>query len=149
MSMELLSDKQFFPALGAWGVKPRIIGWHTPLPWIAVRDIGLAIANAFEDPLARVRRDVSLIGDIKTMAECRALFEKVNGKPPFRLPLPLMITMWQWMRQFLTQKSIPTLWQMADHSSDRCRQRLDMESWLTGTRTEAVSIDRKQHAHRR
>lgn len=157
--MELLSDKQFFPALGAWGVKPRIVGWHTPVPWIAVRDIGLAIANAFEDPQAWVGRDVSLIGDIKTMAECRALFEKVNGKPPFRLPLPLwlfgklagseMITMWQWMREFLTQKSIPTLWQMAYHSSDRCRHRLDMESWLTGTRTEAVSIDLKQPAHRR
>ena len=47
--MELLTDKEFFPPLSVWGAQIKILGWDKPIPWIAVRDIGIAVANIFED----------------------------------------------------------------------------------------------------
>jgi len=47
--MELLSEKEFFPAMATWGVEPKIVGWELPIPWVAVHDLGKAVANIFED----------------------------------------------------------------------------------------------------
>jgi len=81
--MELLTEKEFFPALAAWGVEPRIVGWHTPIPWVAVRDIGITIAEIFENPEAWIGGDVTVCGDIKTLKETQEIFKKVDGKNLF------------------------------------------------------------------
>jgi uncharacterized protein YbjT (DUF2867 family) len=43
--MELLTKKEFFPALGFWGTGPKVLGWDTPIPWVAVPDIGVAVVS--------------------------------------------------------------------------------------------------------
>jgi len=58
--MELLSEQQCYPAMGTWGVEPKILGWNTPIPWVAVHDIGVAIANAFATPEKWIGRDVEM-----------------------------------------------------------------------------------------
>lgn len=148
--MELLTDKQFFPALAAWGVKPRIVGWDTPVPWIAVRDIGIAIANAFENPQTWVGRDVSLAGDVKSLAQCRSVFLKIDGKRPFRLPLPLwlfsrlagdeFVTMWEWLADYTAQHGLRELRQMIDASSELCPQTTDVERWLSAVRCNGTVV---------
>jgi len=138
--MELLSEKKFYPALGTWGVEPRIIGWDTPIPWVAVRDIGSAIANIFEDPKTWIGRDVTLGGDVKALGECRGIFAAVDGKKPFRLPLPLwlfskmagdeFIQMWKWMVAWVAELGFQGLREIVEGSWEVCPEMLDMESWL-------------------
>jgi uncharacterized protein YbjT (DUF2867 family) len=74
--MELLIQKEFYPAMGVWGAEPRILGWTTPIPWVAVRDIGITAANIFEAPKKWIGKDVVLFGDVKTLAECRTIDRK-------------------------------------------------------------------------
>ncbi|MEN8183071.1 MAG: sulfatase-like hydrolase/transferase, partial [Myxococcota bacterium] len=126
--MELLSEKEFFPALGAWGAEPKIVGWDTPIPWVAVRDIGVSIANIFDNPEAWIGREVTLCSDIKSLGECRAIFTAVDGKKPFRLPLPLwlfnkmagdeFVQMWRWLVDFVAEAGMEGLQEMADKSRE-------------------------------
>jgi uncharacterized protein YbjT (DUF2867 family) len=105
--MELMTDKQFFPPMAIWGVAPKIMGWDTPKPWVAVKDIGVAVANAFDHPERWIGSDVHLIGDVKTLGECRQTMKISLGKNPVRLPLPLWMfnkmageefaLMWRWV----------------------------------------------------
>ena len=105
--MELLSEKEFFPALATWGVESKIVGWDLPIPWVSVHDLGIAIANIFDDPKKWIGRDVSMYGDIKTLGESKAIFTAIDGKKPVGIPLPLwlfgkmaeeeFIEMWKWM----------------------------------------------------
>ncbi|MFQ5616221.1 MAG: NmrA/HSCARG family protein, partial [Anaerolineales bacterium] len=128
--MELLSEKEFFPALGAWGAEPKVLGWDTPIPWVAVRDIGVAIANIFENPDEWIGREVTLCGDVKTLGECRAIFTAVSGKKPFRLPLPLwlfgkmagdeFIHMWKWMVDWISETGSEGLWEIVEDSRKLC-----------------------------
>jgi len=138
--MELLSEKEFYPAMGAWGVYPQILGWDTPLPWAAVRDIGIAIANIFDAPQKWIGRDVNLCSDVKTLEQCRAIFTAIDGKKPFRLPLPPrlfgkmaqdeFIQMWEWMVGYLSELGHQGLLQIVENSQEVCPEILDMESWL-------------------
>jgi len=83
--MELMTQKDFVPALGIWGVAPRMVGWDTHKPWVAVRDIGKAVANAFADPESWVERDNNLIGDVRSLARCREGYRQLlggSGSPP-------------------------------------------------------------------
>jgi uncharacterized protein YbjT (DUF2867 family) len=138
--MELLSEKEFYPAMGAWGVYPKILGWDTPLPWVAVRDIGIAIANIFDAPETWTGRDVNMCGDVKTLDECRTIFTAIDGKKPFRLPLPPwlfgkmaedeFIQMWEWMVDYLAELGHQGLLEIAENSREVCPELLDLESWL-------------------
>jgi hypothetical protein len=138
--MELLSQKEFFPALGTWGVEPKIVGWDTPLPWVAIRDIGIAVANVQEDPEVWIGRDISLFGDVKTLGECKDVFVAVDGKKPFRVPLPLwlfgkmapdeFIQMWKWMVHYIAEMGRKGLWEIVEDSREICPGMLDMENWL-------------------
>ncbi|MBC8504656.1 MAG: NmrA/HSCARG family protein [Anaerolineales bacterium] len=138
--MELLSEKEFCPALGPWGVKPKLLGWDTPTPWVAVRDIAIAIANIFENPDRWIGREVELFGDVKTLAECRAIFTAIDGKKPLRLPLPLglfnkmagdeFVMMWRWMVDWMAEIGLEGLMETVDNSREVCPELLDMESWL-------------------
>jgi len=138
--MELLTEKEFYPALAMWGAQIKILGWDTPIPWVAVRDIGAAIANVFENPTAWIGQDLSLFGDVKTMRECRRTFLAVTGKKPLGLPVPLWlfqkmageewITMWRWMDRYIEQQGKAGLVQVMRNSRQVCPDMLDLEDWL-------------------
>lgn len=138
--MELMTQKDFFPALGTWGAEPKIVGWDTPKPWVAVRDIGKAAANIFSDPDTWVGREVDLIGDVKSLAQCQAVFKAVVGKKPFRVPLPLglfgkmagneLLVMWQWIADWARESGEAKFWEMVETSREVCPDLLDVDSWL-------------------
>lgn len=146
--MELLSEKEFFPALGAWGAEPKVLGWDTPIPWVAVRDIGAGIANIFANPEAWIGREAVLCSDVKSLSECRAIFTAVDGKKPFRLPLPLwlfnkmagdeFVLMWRWMVNWLAASGSHELQEIMTLSREACPKPTDMESWLRKKRNGGV-----------
>jgi uncharacterized protein YbjT (DUF2867 family) len=143
--MEVLVKKEFYPAMGAWGAEPKVLGWNTPIPWVAVSDIGIAAANIFDDPKKWLGKDVTLFGDVKTLAECKDVFREVNGKKPFRLPLPLwlfrkmagneLILMWKWMVEWIADLGPEGLGDIVESSRKVCPEMLDLESWLKLMRT--------------
>lgn len=145
--MELMADKQFFPPLAIWGTGTRIMGWDMPSPWIAVDDIGVAIANIFAAPEKWVGREVSLFGDVKSLAECKQAFVERAGKQPFRLPLPLwmfrrmagdeMIVMWQWLVDYVAAHGSESMWQTVQTTRELSPGLLDVESWLDRAQTAA------------
>lgn len=139
--MELLSKEEFFPPVGAWGTLPRVVGWQLPLPWVAVDDIGMAIANIFDNPDVWIGRDVNnLAGDVKSMEECRAIFQKVTGKKPFRIPFPVtlfekfvsdeMVQMWRWVEDWIEEQGRERLWVEVEASREVYSKIRNMETWL-------------------
>ncbi|RME11095.1 MAG: NmrA/HSCARG family protein [Ardenticatenia bacterium] len=138
--MELMTEKEFFPPVGIWGFSPKILGWDTPLPWVAVRDIGIAIANIFEHPEEWIGRETILCGDVKTLAECRDIFTAIQGKKPFRVPLPVwlfrkmagdeLIVMWEWMVDWIARQQLEGLLALKEASRVVCPEPLDVVSWL-------------------
>jgi uncharacterized protein YbjT (DUF2867 family) len=149
--MELLTEKDFYPAMGAWGTEPKIVGWHTPKPWVAVRDIGVAIANAFDDRNRWLGREVDLFGDVKSLAQCQDVFVAIDGKKPFRLPMPLwlfgrmagneLVIMWRWLAGWIAQKGPDHLWEMVASGREICPELLDLESWLRLERAKGSNVD--------
>jgi uncharacterized protein YbjT (DUF2867 family) len=138
--MELLSEKEFFPAMATWGVEPKILGWDLPIPWVAVHDLGKAVANILEDPEKWIGRDVPMGGDIKTLGESQAIFTAVDGKKPFRIPLPIwlfekmageeFVEMWKWMDRWIGQEGVSGLMGLMEQTHELVPDMLDMESWL-------------------
>lgn len=138
--MELLTEKEFYPPLSVWGAQIKILGWGKPIPWVAVRDIGVAIANIFENPQTWIGQDITLFGDVKTMGECREIFTAVDGKKPFGLPLPLglfrkmageeFIQMWRWLDRLVTAQGRQPLDQIVQDSRRLNPEMHDLESWL-------------------
>jgi uncharacterized protein YbjT (DUF2867 family) len=138
--MELLSEKEFYPAMATWGVEPKIVGWDLPIPWVAVYDLGIAIANIFEDPANWMGRDVTMCGDIKTLGESQSIFTAVDGKKPSRIALPIwlfkkmagdeFIEMWKWMDKWIGQEGVTYLMEIMEQSHELVPEMLDMESWL-------------------
>lgn len=106
--MELMVDPSFAPALSVWGVEPRIVGWDRPVPWVAVDDIGRRAADALTGPVPDESTAVELIGDLRSLRECRRLLTEA-GHRPRRIPLPTwlframvgdeFIRMWQWLTE--------------------------------------------------
>ena len=136
--MELMTAREFFPPLAAWGVMPKVAGWDLPVPWTAVGDIGTAVANMFEDPDTWIGRDLkTLVSDVKSLRECQAIFVEVTGKKPFGLPLPTglfkrmadeeFITMWRWMAEWEGMADLPAL---TEASREACPEPVDVASWL-------------------
>ena len=138
--MELMSDKEFFPALGTWGAEPKVVGWDLPIPWVAVHDLGRAVANIFDTPEKWIGGDISMCGDIKSLGESQAVFTVVDGKMPARVPLPLwlfskmagseFVDMWAWMNDWIGEEGLPYLLELREQSRELCPDMLDMESWL-------------------
>jgi uncharacterized protein YbjT (DUF2867 family) len=138
--MELLSEKEFYPAIATWGVEPKIVGWDLPIPWVAVHYLGKAVANIFEDPTKWIGRDVPMCGDIKTLGESQAIFTAVDGKKPSRIPLPIwlfekmagdeFIEMWKWLDRWIGQEGVSYLMDIMEQSHELVPDMLDMKSWL-------------------
>lgn len=138
--MELLSEKEFFPPMAAWGIKPKILGWDAPIPWVAVHDIGIAIANIFENQEVWIGQDVTLCSDVKSMGESKSIFTAVDGRKPLRIPLPLwlfskvaeeeFILMWKWLADYIAEEGYQGLSKLMERTRKVCPEMMDMESWL-------------------
>jgi uncharacterized protein YbjT (DUF2867 family) len=144
--MELLTEKDFYPALGAWGAQIKVLGWDKPIPWVGVCDIGIAIANIFEDPERWIGQDVTLFGDVRTLRECRTIFESVMGKKPLGLPVPLpvfkkmageeLVLMWKWLGSYVEERGTQELSQILNESRRLNPEMRNLESWLKAKHSE-------------
>lgn len=104
--MELMVDRSFAPALSVWGVEPRIVGWDHPLPWVATDDIGRIAADALTGPIPGDSSANVLIGDVRSLRDCRRILTEA-GRRPRRVPIPIFmframvgeefLQMWRWM----------------------------------------------------
>lgn len=106
--MELLVDPTFYPQTSTWYTMPKFAGLECRIPWHSVLDLGAIAAKAFADPESFIGRDLRLASDVKSLAECRAIYQDVKKKNPPRFPMPLFVfrkfvgddvlNMWQWLR---------------------------------------------------
>lgn len=104
--MELMTSPEFAPALATWGVEPRIVGWDRPLPWVALADIGERAANELTEPVPADGATIELIGDLRSLGECRRLLRE-SGYRVRRAPIPIrlftamvgteFVDMWRWI----------------------------------------------------
>ena len=106
--MELMTDRSFYPAVGTWRIWPRLTGDERPIPWISVADVGAIAAVVFAEHERFAGKELSLAADVRTLAECRALYREVMGRDPGTFPMPVFAfdrftrgdptTMWRWLR---------------------------------------------------
>lgn len=138
--MELMTQKGFYPALSTWGTMPRVVPWELPYPWVAVEDIGIALANIFSDPDKWIGQDIDLCGDVQSLEACRATFKQVTGKKPFRIPFPVMlfekmvgeemVAMWRWAVDWIEEQGRDGLWSMVESSRQLHPEIRSVETWL-------------------
>lgn len=105
--MELMTDADLYPQAGAWNGKMKILGKNFPVPWIATDDIGGMAAVIFSQPETYIGERLQIVGEWKTLGECKQLYKEVTGKNPPRWPMPLwvlrrmqpeLVKMWEWFR---------------------------------------------------
>jgi uncharacterized protein YbjT (DUF2867 family) len=106
--MELMTDSSFFPAVGTWRIMPRLTGDERPIPWLSVEDLGEIVAVVFANPHRFAGMTLTLTSDVRTLADCRSLYQDVMGRPPRRFPMPEWLfdrftrgdttAMWRWLR---------------------------------------------------
>ncbi|KAI1851363.1 hypothetical protein JX265_000403 [Neoarthrinium moseri] len=119
--------KVFLAAMNNWLEKDKTT------QWVAVRDIGIFAAKAFEEPEQWNHRSVGLAGDELTFNQLKDAFEKVTGEPApvtywfFGSALTTMVTevklMISWFAEEGYRANIPE--RRRDHPS-----LLTMEKWL-------------------
>lgn len=106
--MELMTDKDLYPAVGMWHLMPKLMGDGRPVPWLCADDLGAGAARVFADPERFVGTDLKLASEVRTIAECRELWREVFGRRPRRFPMPVwlferfagddLVKMWRWLR---------------------------------------------------
>ena len=108
--MELMTNKKFFPAVGAWHLMPRLMGSSRGVGWLCTDDLDVIAAKAFADPGLFVGKDLALASDVQSLDECRSIYREVMGRNPRRFPMPVWLferfgfagrdltTMWRWLR---------------------------------------------------
>lgn len=105
--MELMTDADLYPQAGAWNGKMKILGKDFPVPWIATDDVGGMAAVIFGQPEQYIGRRLKIVGEWKTLGECRHLYKEIAGKNPPRWPMPVwvlrrmqpeLVKMWEWFR---------------------------------------------------
>jgi uncharacterized protein YbjT (DUF2867 family) len=106
--MELMTDRDFYPQVGTWRIWPRLTGGDRAIPWLAVEDVGHVAAAVFAKPETYVGQSLVLVGDVRSLDECRSLYQEVLGKDPPTFPLPTWLfdrftrhdvtEMWRWLR---------------------------------------------------
>ncbi|XVV07644.1 NmrA/HSCARG family protein [Actinosynnema sp. CA-248983] len=110
--MELMTDKAFYPPVSTWHVMPKLMGDERPVQWLSVLDLGAVAARVFAEPERFVGADLALASDVRTLAECRALWAETFGRRPRGFPMPVWLfekfvdedltTMWRWLREHPT-----------------------------------------------
>ena len=101
--MELMTDKDFYPQVSVWHVMPKLMGWDRALPWLAADDVGVIGAAAFADPNRFVGQEIPLAGDVRTLRECREMWEE-RGPKPRGFPMPV------WLFERVAGKDLPAMW---------------------------------------
>jgi uncharacterized protein YbjT (DUF2867 family) len=108
--MELMTDKKFYPPVSMWHLMPKLMGDSKKLPWFCVDDIGFIVAKAFAEPGHFIDKEFQLASDVRTLDECRTIYQEVTSKYPPRFPMPVwlferfgsfakdLIIMWRWLR---------------------------------------------------
>lgn len=108
--MELMTDKDLYPPVAVWNLMPRLVGEDRPLPWLSAADLGAIAARVFDDPSEHVGMDLGLAADVRTLAQCRAVWQRVVGHAPRRLPMPL------WLFERFVGPDLTRMWRwLADH----------------------------------
>ena len=107
--MELMTDKEFYPAVSTWHLMPKLAGGSTLVPWIAVDDVAAVAAMAFAERERFVGRDLTLAAELRSLDECRELYREMLGRRPRRFPMPVwrfervasreLTAMWRWLAQ--------------------------------------------------
>lgn len=107
--MELMTAEDFYPAMSTWGAMIKVVGTSAPWPWIAVDDIGRAVAKMFGDGQRFIGKTLELVADLRSLGECREIFKEVTGKYPSRRPIPVwlfkrmagpeLVTMWGYIKE--------------------------------------------------
>lgn len=111
--MELMTDKDLYPAVAAWHLMPRMIGEDRPLPWLSAADLGVIAARAFADPGSYVGADLPLAADLRTIGECRTIWHRETGRRPKRFPMPV------WLFERFTGPDLTRMWRwLATHDVD-------------------------------
>jgi uncharacterized protein YbjT (DUF2867 family) len=106
--MELMTDKAYYPQVGTWRIWPRLTGENRRIPWVAVADLGVVASRVFEQPEQYAGCDLDVVGDVRTLAECRDAYQEVTGRAPRTFPMPVSVfdrftrgdvtAMWRWLR---------------------------------------------------
>jgi uncharacterized protein YbjT (DUF2867 family) len=111
--MELMTDKDLYPPVAAWHLMPRLVGDDRPLPWLAADDLGAIAARAFGDPATYVGADIGLAADVRTLAQCREIWQRVSGRKPRRFPMPV------WLFERFVGQDLTRMWRwLATHDVD-------------------------------
>lgn len=102
--MELMTDKSYYPAVGTWRIWPRVSGEDMGIAWLAVEDVGTVAASVFARPGSYIGRSLTLVADVKSLAECREIYRDIMGKPPTTFPLPV------WLFDRFTRGDVTAIW---------------------------------------
>ncbi|MEV4266668.1 NmrA/HSCARG family protein [Kribbella sp. NPDC049584] len=105
--MELMTHKDFYPAVSVWHVMPKLAGESTRIPWLAVDNLGAVAARAFAEPSVFAGKELALAAELRSIDGCRRAWADAKGRPPrsFRMPVRLferfvgtdLTTMWRWL----------------------------------------------------
>ena len=137
--MELMTDRSFYPQVSTWRIMPQLIGEDRPVSWLCVDDLGAIAARAFSSPGDFIGKDLALAADLRSITECRSIWQRVTGRAPRTLPMPVRLferivgtdltTMWRWLRSAdvpvdlaVTRRLLPTAltvedWVRRQHST--------------------------------
>lgn len=102
--MELMTDKDFYPPVAVWSLMPKLAGDQTPVPWLAVDDLGAIAARAFANPSEFVGTELPLAAEFRSIAELRQAWTTATGRPPRGFPMP------KWLFERFTGKDLTTMW---------------------------------------
>ena len=102
--MELMTDRVYYPPVSTWHVMPKLMGAARPVGWLCADDLGAIAARAFAEPERFVGRDLRLASDVRSIAECRALYRAAFGRPPRRVPMPA------WLFARVVGPDLPAMW---------------------------------------
>jgi uncharacterized protein YbjT (DUF2867 family) len=109
--MELMTEKKFFPAVSTWRIMPELIGSKTNVYWLCTEDLAFIVSKAFAEPERFTAMELNLASDIRSIDECRLLYQQVLGKRPPSFPMPAWVferfgfvgkdlsLMWRWLRE--------------------------------------------------
>lgn len=102
--MELMTDKDLYPSVAVWGLMPELAGDQTPVPWLAVDDLGAIAARTFAEPAGFVGTELPLAAEYRSITELRQAWTAEKGRKPRRFPMPL------WLFERFVGKDLPTMW---------------------------------------
>jgi uncharacterized protein YbjT (DUF2867 family) len=89
--MELMTDRDFYPAAGVWHVWPGIAGWDFRVPWISCQDLGAIAARVFAEPERFAGEVLELAAEYRSLGECRGAYQRATGRAPRSFPMPLWL----------------------------------------------------------